>query len=165
MELQEDFQNMTVWISQNHRSWKGSQDHLAQLSAKSSFLQQVTQVALHNLSGQFVPVLCQRHHEEVLLHITMELPVIMFQAITSWWCIAMNHREDPGLTHLPPTTVQVFINIYHIPLSILFPMLKRLSLLRPSSKGRCSRPFIGFVFFCGTPFRRFLGCFLFFFLD
>jgi len=56
---------------------------------------------LYNLSGQLVPVLHHAYHEEVLLHVYMELSMFTFLAIVP--CpITMLHQEEPGFIHLPP---------------------------------------------------------------
>ena len=60
--------------------------------------------SLHTLSGQPVSVLQHPCHKEVLLHVSTELPMFQFQAIT--FCpTTTDHQEEPGSKHMPPSSL------------------------------------------------------------
>ena len=108
--------------SQNCRDWKTIESNPP---AKAGTLIQVAQVVvqpdleylhkrrLQNFSGQPVPVLCHPYQKEVLPHVSMELQMVKLQPIIP--CPIATRLEQPSLTHLPPTSLQIFINIYQIP--------------------------------------------------
>jgi len=75
---------------------------------------------LHTLSVQPVPVLHHPYCKEILLHVSMELPMLAWNFLCSITPLLLvqllrTSKKEPGLIHLPPTSLQMFININQIP--------------------------------------------------
>ena len=96
---------------------------------------------LHNHSGQPVSVLHHPYHKETLLHVSMELPMFKFQSIVL--CpITAHHQEEPGLIHLPPTSLQIFINVNQIHSQLSFPQAEQMQVTQSFLIRECSSLFV-----------------------
>ena len=86
---------------------------------------------LHNLSGQPVPVLHHPHSTEVLPGVLKEPPILQFVPIAP--CPGTGHHWKESDFILIVPSLQVFVGIDEISVSILFSALNRPSSLSQSS--------------------------------
>ena len=93
---------------------------------------------LHNLYGQPVPVLSHPRGKEVFPHVQTEPPMFRFVPTASG-LVTGHHWKEPGSVFFAPS-LQVFIYVDMIPLSLLFSRLKSPSSLRLSSHEKCLSP-------------------------